>query len=393
MAERQRDPRLDFFRGLGMFIILVAHVPNNGWAQSIPARFGFSDATEIFVFCSGMASAVAFGRVFDQHGWIQGSARILHRCWQVYWAHIACFLVILTLLLAIDRANGDAHYVGELGLGPFLVDTARATIGLLDLTYVPNYFDILPMYLVILAMVPLVMAVARFGPAAVAGLLLSVWTVAYLGWLDLPAEPWSDRTWFFNPFAWQLVFFAGFAWMRGWLPAPVVDRRLVLAAAIVVLATVPFAWHRGFFTVPELREWNAWLAPAIDKTHVGPLRFLHFLAVAYLAYVAVGPRGQRLKGAAVDFIRAVGQQSLAVFLTGMVLAQLLGVVLDQIGRGVPQEALVNLAGFAVLAGAAWVTAWFKAPPWKGAGRSGDPAAARPARRAGPMPALVGANGP
>ena len=241
MAARKRDPRLDFFRGLGMFIILVAHVPDNAWAQWIPARFGFSDATEIFVFCSGMASAIAFGRVFDDHGWVQGAARILQRCWQVYWAHIACFLVILVALLAIDRANGNAHYVGDLGLAPFLADPARATVGLLQLSYVPNYFDILPMYLVILALVPLVMAVSRFGPGAVVALVVAIWGVAWLRFLDLPAEPWSDRTWFFNPFSWQLVFFAGFAWMRGWLPLPVVDRRLVWAAAVVVVATVPFA--------------------------------------------------------------------------------------------------------------------------------------------------------
>jgi len=46
-----RDPRLDVFRGLAMFIILIAHVPGNFLALWIPARFGFSDATEIFVFC------------------------------------------------------------------------------------------------------------------------------------------------------------------------------------------------------------------------------------------------------------------------------------------------------------------------------------------------------
>ena len=33
--------------------------------------------------------------------------------------------------------------------------------------------------------------------------------------MGLPAEPWSDRVWFFNPFGWQLVFFTGFALMAG----------------------------------------------------------------------------------------------------------------------------------------------------------------------------------
>ena len=68
-APRERDLRLDFFRGVGMFIILIAHITDNPWTLWIPARFGFSDATEIFVFCSGMASAIAFGGVFERAGW------------------------------------------------------------------------------------------------------------------------------------------------------------------------------------------------------------------------------------------------------------------------------------------------------------------------------------
>ena len=47
--SRARDLRLDFFRGSAMFIILFAHTPGNPWTLWIPARFGFSDATEMFV--------------------------------------------------------------------------------------------------------------------------------------------------------------------------------------------------------------------------------------------------------------------------------------------------------------------------------------------------------
>ncbi|MGB0904763.1 MAG: OpgC domain-containing protein, partial [Mangrovicoccus sp.] len=83
---RIRDPRLDFFRGIAMFIILFAHIPGNWWTLWIPARFGWSDATEIFVFCSGMASAIAFGGAFARKGWWLGTARVAFRIWQVYWA-------------------------------------------------------------------------------------------------------------------------------------------------------------------------------------------------------------------------------------------------------------------------------------------------------------------
>ena len=87
-TTRQRDLRLDFFRGIAMFIILVAHIQSDWLALWIPARFGFSDATEMFVFCSGMASAIAFGRVFREQGLLIGTSRVLYRMWQVYWAHI-----------------------------------------------------------------------------------------------------------------------------------------------------------------------------------------------------------------------------------------------------------------------------------------------------------------
>src|SRR3546814_2318146 len=70
-----RDPRLDFFRGVAMLIIFVAHVPDNPWAGFIPARFGWSDATEMFVFCSGFAAAIAFGGSFATAGFGYGTVR------------------------------------------------------------------------------------------------------------------------------------------------------------------------------------------------------------------------------------------------------------------------------------------------------------------------------
>ena len=75
-----------------MFIILIAHVPWNGWTEWIPARFGFSDAADMFIFCSGAASALAFAPIFDKRGWYLGTVRIVYRVWQIYWAHIAVFL-------------------------------------------------------------------------------------------------------------------------------------------------------------------------------------------------------------------------------------------------------------------------------------------------------------
>ncbi|RMH51236.1 MAG: OpgC domain-containing protein [Alphaproteobacteria bacterium] len=306
--NRARDPRLDFFRGLAMFIILLAHTPGNGWTLWIPARFGFSDATEIFVFCSGFASALAFGAIFLRRGWLIGTARIAWRIWQVYWAQIGMVLATALLLYLVDRQGwGDPaiRYVARVPLPPLFEDTGEALLGLATLTWVPNYFDILPMYLVILAMVPAVMAIRRIaGAGAVAVVLAAMWLATNLGLMDLPSRPWApDIPWFFNPFAWQLVFFTGFALAMGWLPAPPVSRRLVRLAAAYVLLTLPIAWfriHQGLWLPDDwlVQDWIAELRalsePLWWKTWLGAARYVHFLALAYLAWVAVGPGGRRL---------------------------------------------------------------------------------------------------
>jgi len=372
-TPRQRDLRLDFFRGIGMFIILIAHITNNPWTLWIPARFGFSDATEMFVFCSGMASALAFGAVFTRAGWLLGSLRILHRMWQVYWVHLGVFFVTLALMLALDMTGVfPRDEVRALNLGPFITNTGPNLIGLLTLTYVPNYFDILPMYLVILALIPVMMALARVDVRLALLASVALWVLGTAG-LSLPAELWfakpSTRPWFFNPFTWQLVFFTGFALMAGWLPAPPVRRSLVWVAAGIVVLSIPFAWGKIISQVEVIRDLRGDAALLLNKTNFGLLRFVHFLALAYLAWVLAGPMGARLRqtgwrAAAIGLVCQVGQQSLAVFAASMVLARLLGAVLNLAGGGPWAALVINLAGVALIIGVAKIAALFKSQPWK-----------------------------
>lgn len=389
-----RDIRLDFFRGLAMFIILCAHTPSNFFTSWIPARWGFSDATEIFVFCSGMASAIAFGRSFDRAGWRLGTGRVAFRVWQVYWAHIGMFFAIATMLAAFDHfGTFETVYIGTLNLWAFFEDPGPLLVGLFTLTYVPNYFDILPMYLVILAMMPLMVALSRVSLWAVAGAVGLIWIFAQGALLDalglgalhlaFPAEPWSDREWFFNPFGWQLIFFTGFAFMRGWLPKPPVTTGLVVTAAVIVIAMIPLS-HIGMREIfgplaPGIREdiidWRIANQGLFNKSDFGILRYVHFLALAYLCWVAAGEGGARLRTAGIGalaraweavlaMILKVGQQSLAVFVFSMVFARLSGFVMDQIGRTTWNMTLANLIGFAALIGVAYTVAWFKSQPWR-----------------------------
>ena len=157
-----RDPRLDFFRGMALIVILFSHTPGSALAKFMPMRWGFSDAAEIFVLCSGMASALAFGPIFLRSSWAMGVARIAHRVWQLYWAHLATFFAIAAFIAALNLSGWfDKDYIGALNLHPFFENPAPQLFGLFTLTYVPNYFDILPLYMVLLAMVPVMMALAR----------------------------------------------------------------------------------------------------------------------------------------------------------------------------------------------------------------------------------------
>ncbi len=364
-VQSQRDPRLDFFRGLAMFIILIAHTPNNSWVNWIPARFGFSDATEIFVFCSGMASAIAFGKIFDMQGLFIGTARILHRAWQVYWAHIALFFAVVAELLIIDNLLDPVGkgFSGSYNLTVFFENIRACIIGIMTLTYVPNYWDILPMYLVILLMIPVVIWLRwqhTFAPFAFCAVL---WAMAGQGWLNLPAEPWSDRAWFFNPFGWQLVFFTGFAFMRGWLPTPPIRKDWLIVTCTILLIIMPFSTHQWFQQLTFLDPFRPSLF-FVSKSDQGILRFIHFLALAYVAYSTVTLMGARLSGRFVDICRKVGQQSLAVFVASMFLAQALGTLIYLADKNIFFIVLVNMLGFALLIGVAHIVGWYKSMPWK-----------------------------
>ncbi len=201
--EAPSGPALDVFRGVGMLIILLAHVPNDHWALWIPARFGFSDATEMFVFLSGMASAIAFGRLFDREGIVILSARVVQRIWQIYWSHICVFIVIATLMVIAGNKPDGTSYIQSLNLVRLFDEPAPLLIGLMTLSYVPNYFDILPMYMVILALMPLMLLAERIHRYLPLLLMTALWLSASFSLVHLPAEPWSDRPWFFNPFGWQ----------------------------------------------------------------------------------------------------------------------------------------------------------------------------------------------
>lgn len=378
-ARRIRDPRLDFFRGIAMLIIFIAHVPWNHWANFIPARFGPSDATEMFVFCSGFAAAIAFGGTFVRAGFWMGTARVLYRVFTLYIAHIMMFLAIAAAVYVATGYAADEDYISNLALNPFFENPGQQLIGLFTLTYVPNYFDIMPMYIGVLLMMPLVVLAQRYHTALAVALVLGLYVLQFNRQWDFPAAPFNDElVWFFNPLGWQLLFFAGFALSRKWIKAPPVSKPLVVAAIGVVIIGY-LVWNRAVWNafpgamalydaLSDTRPYLGIDLGLLGKTDFGFARFIHFLALAYLAVALLKGRESFLYAPIFNPIRKVGQQALVTFVVSMFLSQIAGMILDTIGRDAWQLTVVNLGGMGFLIGVAYFVGWYKTQPWRSVDR-------------------------
>jgi hypothetical protein len=368
-GSKPRDLRLDFFRGLALLLIFVAHVPDNWFAQYRPGAFGLSDSADIFVFVSGSAAAFAYGTVFRRAGFLAGTARVVRRCAQLYASHLGLFFAVATSCVMGNRLlNTGMDYVGMLNLHYFFDHTQEALVGLFSLTYVPNYFDILPMYMVALAILPLMMLISRVHVVLTALVSISLYLAVPLFRLQLPAEIAFDRPWFFNPFAWQFLFYTGFFLNAGWLKAPPLSRWLIALCALFLIVSIPLSHYPTYSKVGWLDDLREYLEPFVSKTNLGILRWLHFMCLAYLAAALLKGREKVLGSKLAAPLIKTGQQSLPVFLTGMGLSYLAGMALDVLGRNIVNAALVNAAGVATLILLAYQMAWFKSQPWRGQAR-------------------------
>jgi hypothetical protein len=377
-----RDPRLDFFRGIAMFVIMVSHTRQDWLSDWIPARFGLSDAAAMFVFVSGYAGGLAFGGVYKRAGWLLGTVRIGLRIWQLYIAQLAIVLVVAAVAVAANHViPGEDDYRSILQLDHLFAHPSDALLGIATLTYVPHYLDILPVYMVVLSLVPIAIPLARFvHPLVVLGASIALWALAsHFEW-NLPGDGSEPRGWFFDPFCWQILFFTGFSLSMKWLKPPQADRRIFWAAVGYILFGVAVTVPAIYQTVPGLGGLQAWIVEHADKTFLDPLQILHFFATAYVAVYVLIDRLHLLQH---DYVRPMvkcGQQALSLFLAGILLADLGGMVFDRLGSGLGMQLLVNGACFAILFAIAYGVAWIKAAPWTKpklvpvTGRAAEPAA-------------------
>lgn len=374
-ARPARDIRLDLFRGLSLFVILIDHTRGAWLAHWTPGNFGFSDAADVFICVSGYTVALAFGKVYRESGWLLGTARTALRVWQLYISQLVLLMVVASLPSIAWHALGADGYGATLKLDYLFVDPGDAIWRAITLSYVPPGLDILPVYVAMIAMVPAVMAIARISTRLVLPLSFALWAAThYYGW-NLLADPSDGRGWFFDPFAWQLMFLTGFTLAMGWLPAP--PRRWWLAVPACAMLALGFAAQVEpiYSRVPLLGMVHGWTIEPTFKTMLHPIGYVYFISLAYVAVPLIGRCLHLFQHGAAHALVVAGQQSLAVFLATVVLADLGGVMFDVKGTGPLMQVLVTGVGFLALTALAYLVAWYKSVPWK-ARRA--PAEARPA---------------
>ncbi len=366
-----RNLQLDFFRGLALMIIFVNHMPGNPWFHLTPSRLGPSDAAETFVFLSGFAAALAFGRSLSQAGIALGSLRVLQRCAQIYLAHLALFILMTCLYAATYSLDMPAAHAQFDSLDYFFDRTREAVVALISLRYVPNFIDILPMYLVILLWVPMFWALSRIHIALSMVFSIGLYlTARRLGW-ELPADPASGRVWFFNPFCWQLIFFTGFSMGSGWLPIPGRHRGLIWLCVLLALFCFPLENPLGYHYFPWFADLRLRWSPWLDKSHLGLFRYAHFLTIAYLVRVLTINRQHWLRTRLAYQVVAMGQQSLPIFILGTGLSFIGGLMLDGHNADLGVSGLINLAGMGLMILSARTLNWLDQKPWKLADRRSD----------------------
>jgi hypothetical protein len=360
-AASDRDLRLDLFRGLALWLIFLDHIPENIANWFTIRNYGFSDATEIFIFISGYTAAFVYGRTMRDRGFVLASARILRRAWQLYVAHIFLFTIFMAEIAYVAATFDNPLYAEEMKILDFLKQPDITIFQALLLKFKPVNMDVLPLYIVLLLVFPPVLLLLLRAPnVALAG---SAIVYAFAWKLDWNLSAYPNGVWFFNPFAWQLLFVFG-AWCAlggaGRL-AGVLRSRGILVVAIVYLVFAFFitlTWRfedLDRFVPGWLKDW---MYP-IDKTNLDVLRFAHFLALAAVTVHFVPRDWPALKSPILWPAIVCGQHSLEIFCLGVFLAFAGQFVIAESSGGPLLQTGISVLGILAMIATANLISWYK----------------------------------
>jgi hypothetical protein len=271
------------------------------------------------------------------------------------------FVIYLASVHYLSNRFNVPDFIDRFNAGPLLnAPVEMMTQGLL-LRYKPLNLDVLPLYIVLMgAFPPVLWLMLRRPNWVMLGSVLLYFAARQLDW-NLPSYP--SGVWYFNPFAWQLLFVLG-----AWLALGGADRLhflvrsrlvLVLGGAYLLFAVVITLAGQ----LPELQK----LFPRVlfeafnpnDKTNLAPYRFLHLTLLIILGTRFIPIDAPGLQAAIWRPLIKCGQQSLEVFCVGIYLAFIAYFILQMTSDGVLAQLLVGGAGISIMTAVAYYRSWSK----------------------------------
>jgi len=230
---------------------------------------------------------------------------------------------------------------------PLMDDPMRGFIGLITLGHQLGYFNILPMYMGLLVMLPAIMVLARLSLRLLLAVSVTLWFATALFAIDVPNYP-MPGGWFFNPLAWQLLFVIGFVLGQRQREAqPMPFSRLLYGLCVLYLLFaywwVPFDWLINFSGIDlPGRIWG------FEKGYVAWPRLLHVLALGYV--VMMSPLGRLMHLIPkTNSLTAMGRHSLPVFCAGSLLSMTGAVIRYEWGGGISHDTIIIATGLVVMA--------------------------------------------
>lgn len=343
---------IDFWRGVALVTIFINHIPGNWFERFTHRNFGYSDSAELFVLLAGWSLRLMLTDAAPAESTTRLVLRLGGRAITLYAAQIMITMIALAMIAATALWLANPLILDWHNAGAVFHTPVEAHIGLVLLTHQLGYFDILPLYVVLIGLAPAIVLIDRLAPRLLAPLSIAIYLAALTFQINAPTWPLPGE-WYFNPFAWQFIYVLGFILGREAQLSRPLGRMLSLLRwpALAFVLAIAWASRSDAFPDPTMVPWPTYLF-IVDKSYATPLRILHLLALC-AAFVAVYSGIARYLGWLAGFGAVLGRNSLQVFCVGSLLS--LG---GQLARAAfPASLTLDLAVVAVGIGLMWATAW------------------------------------
>src|SRR5712664_1914110 len=356
-----RDVRLDLFRGLANWAIFLDHIPHEVLSWITIKNYGFSDAADLFVFISGYTAAFVFGRLMIERGYAAAASRLAKRAFTLYAAHIIVVVIYIVVIACVSRQFHDPDDLNQFNVADFMNMPFREFIQALALRYKPVNLDVLPLYILLLgAFAPALWLMVRKPTLTLAGSLVLYFAARHFGW-NLPASP--SGLWYFNPFAWQLLFFLG-AWIAlgGSSAIHSISRTRAafgLAIAYIIVAFVATMAIRAPDLGGLIPHWMLEPFDPNDKTNLAPYRVVHLVALAVVVTRLLPVDSPILQWRSLVPLIQCGRNSLPVFCLGIVLSFCAHAAIELSLNSLWVQIFVGAIGILFMTATAYYWTWYK----------------------------------